>query len=278
MEAAMLAHDSILRHLPARVQLETRLRFEALVFAADVLTFAFCSIRDITARYGAGISSISLHDRIALFTHAWTMVDQIHILRQLIKTTTTSGQMGPNQKSFYDTYVTAWSMRNKMDHLTGMFQNLASRKGIHPPFFGAISYFLVEADQMVQTPAGAIVHAGTVITVSAGSVQGDKTLIPMPNPAARPIHPPTSQFMLAAFDLELNLEEAVKALQAILNKASEQIGEDLKRQCEAESARSGTSANDFMAEPPFVDLVLEFGFKFGPHPNSGEGVPQPKKE
>jgi hypothetical protein len=77
-----------------------RLRFEALVFAADVLTFAFSSIRDITARYGADILSISLHDRIALFTHAWTMVDQIHILRELIKTTTPTGkQMGPNQKS-----------------------------------------------------------------------------------------------------------------------------------------------------------------------------------
>jgi hypothetical protein len=275
----MLAHDSILRHLPARVQLETRLKFEALVFAADVLTFAFCSIRDITARYGAAISSILLHDRIALFTHAWTMVDQIHILRQLIKATTTSGQMGPNQKSFYDTYETARSMRNKMDHLTGMFQNLASRKGIHPPLFGAISYFLVEADEMVQTPAGPIVNAGTIITVSAGSVQGDKTLIPMPNPAARPIHPPTSQFMLAAFDLELNLEEAVKVIQAILNKASEQIGEDLKRQCEAESARSGMAANDFMAEPPFGEFVLEARFKFDAPTieASAEGVPQSKK-
>jgi hypothetical protein len=36
-----------------------------------------------------------------MFTHAWTMVDQIHILRELIKTTTTAGQeVGPNQKRF----------------------------------------------------------------------------------------------------------------------------------------------------------------------------------
>jgi hypothetical protein len=235
-------------------------------------------IRDITARYGADILSISLHDRIALFTHAWTMVDQIHILRELIKTTTTGGQMGPNQKSFYDTYATASLMRNKMDHLTGMFQNLASRKGIHPPFFGAISYFLVEADRMVETPAGAIVDAGTIITVAAGSVHGDKTLIPMPNPTARPIHPPTSQFMLAAFDWELNLEEAVKALQAILNKGSEQIAEDLKHRCEAESARSGMAANDFMAEPPFGDLVWKLDIKFGAHTESAEVVPELKKE
>jgi hypothetical protein len=56
--------------------------------------------------------------------------------RELIKTTTPTGkQMGPNQKSFYDTYEAA---------------SLASRRGIHPPFFGAISYFLVEAHQMVR--------------------------------------------------------------------------------------------------------------------------------
>ena len=84
--------------------------------------------------------------------------------------------------------------------------------------------------------------------------------------------------MLAAFDWELSLEEAVKAVQAILNKASEQIGEDLKRQCEAASARSGMAANDFMAEPPLGDFVLELGFKFSAHPESAEGVAQPKRE
>jgi hypothetical protein len=83
--------------------------------------------------------------------------------------------------------------------------------------------------------------------------------------------------MLAAFDWELNLEEAVKALQALLNKYSEQTGEDLKRQCEAASA-SGIAANDFMAEPPLGDLVWKLGFKFGAHPESAEGMPQPKKE
>jgi hypothetical protein len=67
----MLAADSILRHLPARFQPDIRLRLEALVFSADVLTFAFCSIKDITPRYGASIISVSLQDRVALFTHAW---------------------------------------------------------------------------------------------------------------------------------------------------------------------------------------------------------------
>ncbi|MGC2224784.1 MAG: hypothetical protein WA624_21685 [Methylocella sp.] len=163
----MLAADSILRHLPARIQPDIRLRLEALVIAADVLTFAFCSIKDITARYGRSILSVSLQDRIALFTHAWTIVDQIHVVRQLIKTMT-DGQMGPIQRNFYDTYESATLMRNKMDHLAEAAQNLAGRKGMRPPIFGAISYFLVEPHQMTQTSTEPTITSGTIIPAYAG--------------------------------------------------------------------------------------------------------------
>jgi hypothetical protein len=53
-------------------------------------------------------------------------------------------------------------MRNKTDHLTGMFQNPASRKRTRPPFFGAISYFLVEETLL----GNALCAAGTLIQQS----------------------------------------------------------------------------------------------------------------
>jgi hypothetical protein len=80
------------------------------------------SIREITARHSSGISSIPRQERTALFAHAWTMVDQIHVLRQLLHAMR-KGQMGPNQKKFYDTSEPATKMRNKMDHLNATIPN-----------------------------------------------------------------------------------------------------------------------------------------------------------
>jgi hypothetical protein len=120
-----MAPPVALRHLPARLDPTERLRLEATVFAADALLFAFSSIREITARHSSGISSIPRHERTALFAHAWTMVDQIHVLRQLLHAMR-NGQMGPNQKKFYDTSEPATKIRNRMDHLNATIPSRAS--------------------------------------------------------------------------------------------------------------------------------------------------------
>jgi hypothetical protein len=170
----------------------------------------------------------------------------------------TGGQMGPNQRSFYDTYESATLIRNKMDHLAEAAQNLAGRKGMRPPIFGAISYFLVEPHQMTQTSTGPTITSGTIITVTAGSEPSAHTLAALPNPIARPVHPPTSQFMLTAFDWTLDFEEAVTAVGFHLNKTSDLVNESVKSQCKTESARSGVAMDVLMAEPPFSTMTLKF--------------------
>ena len=176
----MLPENSILRHLPARLGATERLRLEAVVFAADVLSFASSSIREITARQGSKIHSIPRHERTALFAHVWTMIDQIHVLRQLINA---QGQMGPNQKHFYDLSESATKMRNKMDHLNATIPNRARQKGIQAPLFGTLSYFLVEPHQIKRTDAtGTIVEAGIIVSITSGSVQvGNKAIGRVPN-------------------------------------------------------------------------------------------------
>jgi hypothetical protein len=114
------------------------------------------SIREITARHSSGISSFPRQERTALFAHAWTMVDQIHVLRQLLHAMRKC-QMGPNQKKFYDTSEPATKMRNKMDHLNATIPNRAPQRGRQAALFGTLSHFLVEPHKMKQTDAGTVV-------------------------------------------------------------------------------------------------------------------------
>jgi hypothetical protein len=259
----MLPEESILRHLPARLDPTERIRLEATVFAADALSFAFSSIREITARHGSGISSIPRHERTALFVHAWTMVDQIHVLRQLLHAMR-NGQMGPNQKKFYDTSEPALKMRNKMDHLKTNIRNRTSQRGKQGPLFGTLSYFLVEPHQMKQTDAGTVVEAGTIVSITSGSVQvGNRPTGRIPNPADQPIHPPVSQFILTAFDRNLVFDEVLEALQLTLNKSSEQAEASLRKQAEAESSRSGSTVVELMSTFPIANFVLMADVIFG---------------
>ena len=258
----MLPENSILRHLPARLGATERLRLEAVVFAADVLSFASSSIREITARQGSKIHSIPRHERTALFAHVWTMIDQIHVLRQLINA---QGQMGPNQKHFYDLSESATKMRNKMDHLNATIPNRARQKGIQAPLFGTLSYFLVEPHQIKRTDAtGTIVEAGTIVSITSGSVQvGNKAIGRVPNPADRLFRVPVSQFVLTAFDWTLDLDVLLDALQLTLNKSSEQAEASLRKQAEIESSRSGTPVADLLSDFPFADFVLTVDVVFG---------------
>jgi hypothetical protein len=172
--------------------------------------------------------------------------------------------MGPNQKNFYDISEPALKMRNKMDHLNATIPNRASQKGRQAPLFGTLSYFLVEPHQMKQTDAGTVVEAGTIVSITSGSVQvGNKAIGRVPNPADQLIHPPVSQFILTAFDWTLDFEKVLQALQLTLNKTSEQTEVSLRKQAEAESARSGSTVVELMSAFPIADFVLMFDVVFG---------------
>ena len=190
------------------------------------------------------------------------MVDQIHVLRQLLHAMR-KGQMGPNQKKFYDTSEPATKMRNKMDHLNATIPNRAPQRGRQAPLFGTLSYFLVEPHKMKQTDAGTVVEAGTIVSITSGSVNvSNKATGRIPNPADKLIQPPVSQFILTAFDWNLEFEEVLEEPQLTLNKSSEQAEASLRKQAEAES-RSGSAVVELMSEFPIVDFVLMFEVVFG---------------
>jgi len=229
------------------------------VFAADVLTLAFSSIRELTTRCGR--AGVSAQARTALFAHVWSAVDQLHVIRSLLRTGEVE-KMGPNTRAFYERSESASLMRNRMDHVAGNIPNLGAQKGIRVPLFGVLSYFLVEEHQMTRTDVAGSVNAGTIISVTSGSVPQGKALVALPNPPSRPIYPPVCQFLFSAFEWTLDLEDLVKALQELLNDYSERVEADLRQKCQAESDRTGVPLDQLMAPLPIGDFVLELDISF----------------
>ena len=262
MVISMLPDNSFLRRLPAVLAPVGRIRLEALVFSSDVLTHAYSSLRELTTRVGDTYHSFTPPDRIALFSYAWTIVDQLHVIRQLIRAITKSPP-GPNQAKFLELSESATMMRNKMDHLGEQVKNLSAQKGARAPLFGALTYFLVEPKHMeaASNPVTGLV-GGSFVTITSGSVPEGKALFQLGIPTSRPIRPPVSQFILTAFDRSLDIDATLEALEVILTRAAIDVEQGITRQCEAENARSGTEMATLLTPPPIGDFILVTDIEF----------------
>jgi len=257
----VLPADSILRKLPATANLEQRIRLEALVFVADTISHAFRGLREITTRLGPKITNLTFQDRAALFSHAWTIIDQVHAARLLLRSHL-RGKFGPNQKAFFDKYAAVHTLRNKMDHLNQNIANAAKQKGIAWPLFGVLSYFFVESHQCVQTEVGLSIKGGTIITITSGiPIQRPNTALVLANPAGRAIQVPVSLFTFGAFGMTFDIDGAAIDFAAVLNFASQNIDRKLREQVAKTAKETGIAVDTLMA-PALANLVFEMDFIF----------------
>jgi hypothetical protein len=255
----MLAKESVLRRLPANLDAAQRLRCEAIVFSADVLDFAWSSIRETTARLGDKIICSSERERTSLFAHAWTIVDQLHILRTMIPRIT-NGRIGSKLRSFCELSEPATHMRNKMDHPLGTLPNRAKQKSLQAPLFGVLSYVLI--DKVKLTGDGPVLEAATIFSITSGSTQGNKTLLgPLPN--CLQLATPVCQFSFTAFDWTIEFDRVLELLRQRLSNISEQVEASLCKQAENASTRSGLTVEELMAPAPMHgNFIIAFDVDF----------------
>ncbi|MFT3965394.1 MAG: hypothetical protein QM690_05885 [Sphingobium sp.] len=59
-----------------------------------------------------------------MFSDAWTIVDQVHVVRQVVSVLTDKKTRAEDTQAYIDDFASAHILRNKMDHLN---QNLPNR-------------------------------------------------------------------------------------------------------------------------------------------------------
>ena len=234
----ILPADSFLRKLPLIVPVKKRLEFDAIVMASDILTNSYNSMRQLAIKIGPDSAGIDEHSVAIAIGACWTIVDQLHAVRQLLQPEgDPSRPSGLKTTELLKLLDPAAILRNKMDHLANNLGNLANKSGQRSPLFGSLSYFhVIDPAEM----------SGCAITMYSGSLIGEQ-IVPIVNPVTKTLVLPVGLFQFTAFETTMEVEPILEALSAYLAH----MGPDLEHQitCAAlvHAAENGLNIEELMA-------------------------------
>jgi hypothetical protein len=256
----MLPSNDFLRHLPQCLAPVERLRLETLLFAHDLMEIALSRLYTV----GLGFDANNDNDthRFTMVSDAWTIVDQVHVVRQVLDSLTGDDRK-PDTQAFIDDFAAATLLRNKMDHLNENLENRAKAKGRKNALFGMVSFFRPYADLWEQGLRDGKVK-GDLFIVSAGSTpRGD-----MAGGVAfhdLDISLTICSFKLEAFELSLLIERAVLQLRPLLKRMSDDIKTTIEAKIDELAATSGRTREELMRPAPgnFV-IRWDIGFTVEP--------------
>lgn len=228
---------SHVRMLPSSLHLEERLRWEAIVFACDSIAHSYIRLVELGVKVGS--PALLPGERIGLFQHAWTIIDEVHQLRQLLPGT---GFAIPELIEFVGQFEAATLLRNRRDHVDKQLSNLASRKGFHSGLNGSLSFVLFRKDDIDMTPTGPVPKSGFFVMLQSGPVAPNEQVgsIRVPERYALPI----GNFVLHAFDRDFDLDELVRGLSKLVPRLDKEVGLRLEKSISAAAAESGRSPEE----------------------------------
>jgi len=237
----MLASDDFLRRLPRCIQPVERLRFETLLFAHDLMEIAL----DRLYAVGCGYDENSRIDaeRFSLFSDAWTIIDQVHVVRQVLKALTKPETRATDTQAYIDDFATAQSLRNRMDHLNQNLPNRAKAAGSTNAMFGMLSFFRPCSDRWADGLAAGEIR-GDLFLISAGSAAGNIVgAMPLHE---MDIHLPICSFKLDAFDMTFLLERAVLQLRPLLRRLSGDLLSNVEARVDDLASASGLPRDELL--------------------------------
>jgi hypothetical protein len=263
----MLADDAFLRQLPSGIAPEQAVLIETLVYCADAVETSYDTIRLTALTHGDQVANtLNRSARVRMFIDAWTIVDCVHVARQVMQALAYPTAAAA---AFQTKYEIASKLRNKMDHVVGQARNHSNRKD-QPPLLGMISYCY---DNLEQTDTGyTLADACTIFAISHGHIRSRATMdaiMPMKLPTPVVYKEEFEQFgqvahgfHLSAFEagLVFPLEAAAHDMAALIEEvnalASRLVPEQLQKLADGE----GVDVEELM-RPTRGDLVAWFKFE-----------------
>jgi hypothetical protein len=237
---ASLPGGSFIRALPFVVDATQRFRMDALVVCADIVAAAYTQLIELALRSKWQESQSdelrAHHIDIAMFQHAWSMVDQIYSLRLLLRSL---GFVGEDVDAFMTATEPAYILRNRMDHLNALIPNIVASKSQTRALFGSLSYFVLGA--AVGSPEVAVFLA----VQQAEPVRPGEQVAAARIPAE--MRMPIGNFMLHADSQELDLDAAILTLGPLMTRTNEGFEKSIKAQVAEKSTEHGIEESKLLA-------------------------------
>ncbi|BCN13353.1 hypothetical protein RPSD_52380 (plasmid) [Ralstonia solanacearum] len=241
----MLADNAFLRRLPTILNGTQTVQLEALVFSADAIDVSFERICSLAIAHRENICSASRRVHVEMLMHAWTIVDCLHVVRQVLKVL---DYRTPKAVAFAQAYEAATLLRNRMDHLTSNAGNVAKAKG-RPPVYGALGYVCIPEAKLLIDGGQVSVTGGGIVSLSAGQFAGGGQVV-LINPVGHELSVPVGGFRLDAFGCSLELASAHRDFRALLAEIDERLAEQCTARARALSTERGIPMEELMANPP----------------------------
>jgi hypothetical protein len=244
----MLGKNSFFRKTPSAIGLEQRLIFEAAGWAIEMISWSNDRLKSAAARIDPNSKNFPSLEAREMFACAWSIVDQTHMLRELLKRLETA-EAGPTLE-FIEKYEAASDIRNKMNHLHQNIPNLANKKSAVTPVFGALSFCMARTGDEVaaETDPVVIKKECWIISISAGALTHPKHRIQVVNPAGRLVELPVGLIEFEVFERTLNFWQMETDLRALVEHYDTVIKPKTEAQLRAFARENGLDEENTVNE------------------------------
>jgi hypothetical protein len=238
-----LPGGSFIRALPFVVDETQRFRVDAVVLCAEIIAAAYAQMVELALRakweesQEGGVRSGHLD--IAMFQHAWSIVDQVYSLQRLI---TSLDFKGEDVDAFLAATDVAFRLRNRMDHLDQRIPNIAASKDNTRSLFGSLAYFVLGA--AVGEPSVDVF----AVTQHAEPVRPGENIAEFQVPPE--MRMPIGNFVLSAAGEMFDLDEVILKLGPMMVRTNEGFEKSIRAQAEEKASELGR---------PVTDLLAHFG-------------------
>lgn len=252
-----MAERNYLHRLPKLLGTEQRIRFEAIAIAVDLVEIALESIRGMAANAVNRAANnpdkiiFDASERMKMIGAAWSILDQVHNVWSLIRLNKHEIDLN-SLKTFQKSGKGSWSLRNKMDHLSGQIKNISKKYQLLPPIFGAISFACTVEDDIekVTSPTNVNLRSYHCVTVFGSAIQTPFMASLQPKIISQ-IRLPVDHFCLQAFGEILDLDEACRTACAL----RDELAISLEQNCLAKATEIAAETGE--AVEKLLEPVLE---------------------
>jgi hypothetical protein len=234
-----LPKGSFIRALPFVVDETQRLRVDALVVCADILSAAYAQLIELalrSKREEVQGKEQARHLQTAMFQHAWSMVDQVYIIRLLLRSLQLGGE---DVDAFMAATDAAYVLRNRMDHLNAGIPNIAKSKSQNRSLFGSISFFVLGS--AIGSPEVDVYLA----LQQSEPIRPQEQLMMARIPAEMRL--PIGNFSLHVAGKELDLDRAILTLGPVMTRTNDGLEKSIKAQVAEKATELGIEESRLLA-------------------------------
>jgi len=204
----MLSDDDFLLNIPRNLPAKQRVILEGIGFAMSCLRLSYEVLIQTLSRYHRDdLDRMPRSERFQCFLHAWSFINQAHLLRELtiqFKKTVDKGFEVSALEDFIKDSESVKVIRDKINHIPEQVSNLAKKKGNLSPMTGVLSYCLFDYKKddpkLPMDDQPITLH---VVSMRAGSMTHDTIEWPIDNPLGNAITFPVDALQFIAFNTDL---------------------------------------------------------------------------